>query len=293
MNLEPVAPAVVAVVAGLAGGWLWRRLPPRTAIILLTTFIVAAAAAVVWALALLVIGAAIGAPALSEFGWCRRLLAVGHQFPPAVGVIAAIALSIGIVRVVRFERRWREALNCHRRADGVAVVDTKEIVAFAAPGGEGAVVVSNALLALLSPREQAAVFAHEACHLDRRHDRFIRVAGLAAAMVPILGRLAERVRGATEREADEAAAAVVSDRRVVARAIVAAATGGAALTPRLGMGDHAVAARLEELLKPPPPPRNASGAVAFGATATLLVAASSSAQLHHLVRFAQHICGIG
>ena len=293
MNLEPVAPAVVAVLAGLAGGWLWRRLPPRTAIVLLTTFIVAAAAAVVWALALLVIGAAIGAPALSGFSWCRRLLAVGHQFPPAVGVIAAVTLGVGIVRVVRFERRWRHVVKCHRGSDGVDVVDTDEIVAFAVPGGAGTVVVSNGLLALLSPKEQAAVLAHEACHLDRRHDRFIRVAGIAAAMVPILGRLADRVRGATEREADEAAAAVVSDRRVVARAIVAAATGSAALTPRLGMGDHAVAARLEELLKPPPPPRSASAAVAFGASATLLVGASSSTQLHHLVKFAQHICGVG
>lgn len=293
MSFEPVAPAVVAVLAGLAGGWLWRRLPPRTAIILLTTFIVAAAAAVVWALALLVIGAAIGAPGLSELSWCRRLLAAGHQFPPAVGAIAALALGIGVVRVVRFERQWRHVVKCHRGSEGVAVVDTDEIVAFAVPGRAGTVVVSKALLALLSPKEQAAVLAHEACHLSLRHDRFIRIAGIAAAIVPILGGLAERVRGATEREADEAAAAAVADRRVVARAIVAAATGGTALTPRLGMGDHAVTARLEELLKPTPAPRIALAVVAFGASATLLVGASSSTQLHHLVKFARHICGVG
>lgn len=293
MNFELVAPAIVAVVAGLASGWLWRRLPPRAAIILLTTFIVAAAAAVLWALALLVIGAAIGAPAMSEFSWCRRLLAVGHQFPPAVGAVAAVALSVGVVRVVRFERRWRHVVRCHRGSEGVALVDSDEIVAFAVPGRAGTIVVSNALLALLSPKEQAAVLAHEACHLTRRHDRFIRIAGIAAAMVPILGRLAQRVRGATEREADEAAAAAVSDRRVVARAIVAAATGAGALTPGVGMGDHAVAARLEELLKPPPPLRNALAAVAVSASATVLVGASSSTQLHHLVTFAQHICGVG
>lgn len=292
MNLEPVAPALVAVLAGMCGGWLWRRLPPRASVILLTTLAVSAAAAVVWALVLVVVGAVAGLPGLAGLTWCRRVIAMGHEFPPLVGGLAALALAVGTTRVLRFERRWRHAVRCHHGTSGVTVVDTEQILAFAVAGRDGTVVVSNGLLALLSPKEQAAVLAHEGCHLARRHDRFIRAAGVAAAMVPVLSRLAERVRGATEREADEAAATVVSDRRVVARAIAAAAMGGAALGPRLAIGDHAVTARVEELLKPGPPSRLASTVAVFGVSVALVVLGSSSTQLHHLVTFARHICGL-
>lgn len=293
MNLEPVAPAVIAVLAGMSGGWLWRRLPPRVSVTLLTVLSVSAAAAVVWALVLLVVGAVAGIPELAALSWCRRVLALGHQVPPAVGGGAALALAVGIARVLRFENRWRRVVRGHHGTTGVTVVDTEQILAFAVAGGEGAVVVSNGLLALLSPTEQAAVLAHEACHVDRRHDRFIRAAGIAAAMVPLLWRLAERVRGATEREADEAAASAVADRLAVARAIAAAAMGGAVLAPRLAIGDHAVTARLEELLKPPRRSPSSPSVAVVGASAALVVLASSSTQLHHLVSFARHICGIG
>jgi len=200
------------------------------------------------------------------------------------------------VRLVVFEVRWRRTLRRHASIGGgpVTILDVPDTLAFSSSGGAGTVVVSRGLLNLLSAPEQAALFAHERCHLQRRHHRFLRASGLAAAMVPPLVVMSRHVRFATEREADETAAKDVGDRRIVARAIAIAAVGGrvGAGAPAMAMADHAVTARVEELLSP----RQPSWALAAAVTAALAIAivelSTSTIQLHHLVAFAAHVCGL-
>lgn len=293
MTVDLLAPAMLALVAGSLGGWLRRRLPPRVAVVLLTLVAVAAAAGVVMALALIVVGGVVGVPdALGRVWWCRSALTAGHKAPAVVATGAAAMLVVGLVRLVLFERQWRRSVAAHDREGGIAVVDADEPIAFAVPSAEGTVVVSRGLLAVLDRAEQAALFAHEHCHLSRGHHRFLRASGRAAAAVPVLTLLARHVRFATEREADEAAAAAVGDRRVVARAIASAAVGVRLGSPAMALGDHGVVERLDELLNPPPPSWLPAMAVTAGLAAAFVVLSSSTLQLHHLVEFGAHVCGL-
>lgn len=294
MTLDLLAPAMVAVIAGWLGGRLRRRLPPRAAIVLLTLVAVGSATGVVVALVLVVVGGLVGVPdALTRFSWCRTALTAGHEAPAAVAAVAAATLAVGVVRLVTFERQWRRSIAAHHGVGTLAVVDADERIAFAVPTADGTVVVSRGLLAVLDRAEQAALFAHEHCHLARSHHRFLRASGRAAAAVPVLTRLARHVRFATEREADEAAAAAVGDRRVVARAIACAAVGGQLGAPAMALGDHGVSERVDELLNPGSGFWFPAAAVTAGLGTLAVVLSSSTVQLHHLVEFGAHVCGLG
>lgn len=285
-----IAPAVIAVASALVVAWLRRRLPPRAAILVLTLAAVFAAATVVWALALLVLGTLLGVPeVVAQLAWCREALLVGHGAPPLVGAVAGGLLAVGIARVVLFDVRWRRSLHRHRHAGEMQVLDVSERVAYSVPGRNGTVVLSRGLLRALEPSERAAVLAHERCHLERRHHRYLRLAGLSAAAVPGLGALARCVRVATEREADEAAADAVGDRRTVARAI-AAAIGSHSPLSASAAGEHAVTERIHSLLYPNPIAWLTAAAVLMGTIGALTTFSSSTVQLHHLLLFVAHVC---
>lgn len=292
MTADLVAPAILALLSACAGGWLRRRVTPNVAVALLTTIAVVGAAAVLWALTLVVVGGVIGVPGLLEnLAWCRRVLAASHQAPLPVAAGAAAALLVGVVRAIRFDVQWRRTIRDYEGHGGLDVVDSPQPVAFAAPGRPGTVVISEGLLRLLDDDEQVAVIAHERTHLTRHHGRYLRLTGLAAAFVPLLGPLARQLRFATERAADEGAAAAIGDRGVVARAIARAAL---ATSPSgvLAVGGDSVAARVAELMDPPRPqwlPVVALLTAVVAASATLL---ASTWQLHHLVAFAAHVCGL-
>lgn len=292
MTADLVAPAILAVVSACAGGWLRRRVTPDFAVALLAAIAVVGAAAVLWALALVVVGGLIGVPGLlDQLAWCRRVLAASHQAPLPVAAVAAAVLTAGGARAVRFDLRWRRTVRGYQGHGGVDVLASPEPLAFAAPGRPGTVVVSEGLLRLLDADEQAAVIAHEQTHLAKKHGRYLRLAGLSAAFVPVLAPLARQVRFATERAADEGAVVAVGDRRTVARAIARAAL---ATSPSgvLAVGGDSVAARVAELVDPPRPqwlPVAALLTAVAAASATLL---ASTWQLHHLVAFAAHVCGL-
>lgn len=292
MTADLVAPAIVALLSACAGGWLRRRVTPNLAVALLTAVAVVGAAAVVWALALVVVGGLIGVPGLLEqFAWCRRVLAASHAAPLPVAVAAAVALVVGSVQAVRFDLGWRRTVRGYEGRGGVDVIDSARPLAFAAPGRPGTVVISRGLLRLLDEDERAAVIAHERTHLALRHGRYLRLAGVAAAFVPLLGPLARQVRFATERAADEGAVEVVGDRRTVARAIARAAL---ATSPSgaLGVGGDSVAARVAELVDPPRPQWLPVAALLTAVVAGSATMVGSTWQLHHLVSFAAHVCGI-
>lgn len=292
MTADLVAPALLALMAATAGGWLRRRVPPRVALTLLTALSVLGATAVLWALALVVVGGLIGVPeVMKQLGWCNRVLTRSHQAPIAVAITAGALLSIGIARALRFERRWRRTTRRYAGSGGLEIVSTDDKVAFAAPGRPGTVVVSSGLLSILSDEEQTAVIAHEMGHLSQHHARYLRIAGIAAAAVPLMTPLTRQLRFATERAADEAAAAVVGDRRVVARAITRAALATSTIG-LLAVGGDSVGARVSELLRPPRPAWLPVAAVLTGCTAAAAAVLASTLQLHHLVAFGAHVCGI-
>lgn len=291
MTVDLIAPALLAIAGVPLLVWLRRRIPPRAAIVVLTLAAVSIAATVVWALSLLVLGALLGMPELiSQVGWCRGGLLAGHRAPPIVGAAAGLALTVGAGRLFLFEHRWRRSVGRHRYAEELTVLDVNDRVAYAVPGPPGTVVVSRGLLRALGPNERAALLAHERCHLDRRHHRYLRAAGLSAAAVPPLGALARHIRTATEREADEAAADAVGDRITVARAI-AAAVGSSSPPTAASAGEHAVTERIHALLYPNAIAWLTAAAVAGGFAAALVTLSSSTIQLHHLLLFATHVCG--
>ena len=295
MTADLVAPALLALVAATAGGWLRRRVPPRAAVVLLTALAVLGSAAVFWALTLVVIGGAIGVPDLmKQFGWCHRVMAASHRAPVGVAVLAGLLLVVGTFRAVRFDYRWRRSVQRYRSAaggGGIEILATSEKVAFAAPGRPGTVVVSEGLLDILDEREGAAVIAHEQGHLAQNHSRYLRIAGLAAAAVPVLVPLTRQLRFATERAADEAAVEAVGDRWVVARAIVRAAlvTNPAGA---MAISGDSVASRVQELVRPAATGWIAVAAGACGVAAATAAVTASTVQLHHLLAFGAHVCGL-
>lgn len=293
MTADLVAPAILGLLAATAGGWLRRRVAPQLAVVLLTLLAVLSASAVLWALALVVVGGIVGVPeVMRQFGWCHRVLAASHRAPIGVAIGAAALIVTGTSRAVLFDRRWRRTVLDYDGSGELEIVETDEPLAFAAPGSPGTVVISSGLLAVLDEQERMAVIAHERSHLSQRHGRYLRIAGTAAAAVPFLVPLTRQLRFATERAADEGAAVVVGDRRIVARAIARAALASSPLGA-LAVGGDSVPSRVAELLAPGRPTWLPAAAGLTAVVAAAGTVGASTIQLHHLIAFSAHVCGLG
>ncbi|MDQ6945167.1 MAG: M56 family metallopeptidase [Actinomycetota bacterium] len=222
------------------------------------------------------------------FGWCERL---SRALPWWVGLPATLAL-IGLLFgggavTVRFLQA-RPAKD----APGVLVVGTDLLLAYSVAGRAGQIVVSNGLLARLTPDERRVVFAHEAAHLRLRHHRLLWLADIAA-LNPLLRPTRARLRFALERWADEEAVGIVGDRNLVARAIAAAALVSVGESPRaaLGVAGSGVVERVEALLRPASVSRPVAAslsAVAVMLGGALLTVAAVPV-LAHLIT---HLCGV-
>ncbi|HEX3388004.1 MAG TPA: M56 family metallopeptidase [Streptosporangiaceae bacterium] len=220
-------PLVIPALAAAAARPLAARLEPRHATWLLTTAAVALAACSLAALALLAAYTAARAPFLAAMGdYSQEVMRRGDPIPAEVGVAAALALTGAAVAVtVMFRNRARALAESYRRAaalhaeDGIVVLPSPAIEAYALPGLPGRIVVSGGLLDCLDDRRRTALIAHEQAHLASRHHLFATVARLAAAANPLLIPVARSVDYTVERWADEHAASVTSDRRLVAETI--------------------------------------------------------------------------
>lgn len=291
MNVEFVLPglAVLAVAVGLGiGRW---PLVPRADVWGLTAVAVVAATSVASVVVITVAGFVLGPARQAEIvEWCR-IVPLHHEVTPFEGILATAVFAVMVVRVVLVMRRRRAALvpTGGRR---VAVLDTDEPVAYAAPGKPGCVVVSTGMLSVLEPRERQVVFAHERAHLQQAHHRFLLVGALAVAVVPLLGPLVERLRLATERQADEdAVVAMGGDRELVAMAITKAAINKASfdgIVPAISGGS--VVARVEALIGDPPGRWTIRTGVAVAAAATVGVIGAGSIQFHHIWVLVDHVC---
>lgn len=150
------------------------------------------------------------APGGAAAGWAAGVL--------AVVVAGSGALALDRVRRVR-RRTWVErCVGEHARLGHheLVVLPRDELVAFSVDCQGGQMVVSSGLVAALCPDELAAVLAHEAAHLDHRHQRYLSVASVARhglAFFPPAKRSARALVVALERWADEVAVDVVEDGR--------------------------------------------------------------------------------
>lgn len=285
-------PAVVALGVAAAAGLVPLPLRPHLAVSVLTVLAGVAGGLVLIVLTVLTAGFIGGQAIVASLLESCPAVPIHHRVGWTVGVPATAGLIVAVARMraVLRQRRWAIAGTEGRR---LAIIDDVEPVAFAAPGSPGCVVVSSGLLGVLAPRERQVVFAHERAHLEQGHDRFLLVAALSTAALPVLGPVAKRIRHATERCADEAAvAAMGGDREVVARAIARAALAGASDSRTVGgFGGGSVPIRVDALLGGAPDAQAISLGLLAIAPFGVATVAGFAIQVHHFVELIAHVCG--
>ncbi len=289
-----LVPTLACLVVAMASSGIQRRLAPAAGATLLTGAAIVSAGAVVLALGAIAFAYVTEVPWMADtLGWCRELSPIDDHVPTVLGVSTLVALVVSGIRGYSYLRhaRWRSSTALPE----IVVVQSSTVEAVALPGYPGRIVVSSAMLDVLDDDEREAMLAHERAHLQHRHHRFLVLAGFAAAAVPLVRPISTRVRFCTERWADESAAAYVGDRSLVARAIAKAALASVGPPPRtalalLGLG---VPGRIGALLAPQRRP--GAGTSMLFVTGLIGLAVSigaSTLQLHHVIGFARHVCGV-
>lgn len=165
---------------------------------------------------------------------CHRV--IGPALPG--GSITGWASAAGFVALTvrcrsartNVQRRQREArveswLGEHRQMDHgtLVVLPTTEVLAYAAPGLPPQVVVSEGLVAALTPEELDAVVRHEIAHLQHHHDRYLALAAVvdvALGWLPGVRASTGAVHLSMERWADEEAATRPGARGVLRQALL-------------------------------------------------------------------------
>jgi hypothetical protein len=270
-----VVSLLASLLLGMTAGPLSRRLQPADTVRLLSVAGLCASVAMCFSLSVVAFSQLAQIPWLARAGhWSTAVLHATNPDPALVGppAVAAVVLLLGaaVVRAgVALRDLWHAERACRELggdSSGLVVVDDPRPDAYTVPGVRGRVVVSRAMLCALPAGERRVLLAHEASHLRHRHHLYVLAADLAATANPLQRRVAQVVRVAVERWADEDAATVVGDRRLAARAlaraalarsgpITAASTAGrepASGRLSLRMGDSAVVGRVRALLAPAP-----------------------------------------
>lgn len=264
-----------------------RRLPPALAARFVTIALVVVLVAALPTVLIVALSFLAHAPLIGiGFQWCAQAIGMHGSVSPWVGVPVLALFCLGAARAVRVLVEHRRFRADERRP--VHVVESGRPYAVTLPGKAGQIVVSTAMLELLDDDERTVVLAHEEAHARLRHDRYLLVAELVAAVLPPLRTLARRVNYSIERWADEAAAVTCGDRRLVAMTLGKVALHAHPRTVA-GFAGLGVAARMNALLAPPViRPRRPRLAALW---ATLAVAAALSAyQVHHLERLVAALC---
>jgi len=245
---------------------------------------------------------AAGVPALADA--CQRLLRpllpVGAPLGwfAAVGAVAGpLGAGVGILRARRHQRRAASAVEWLGHSACVAgravtLVATEEPVALSLGGDQPRIVVSETLLATLSPAEIEVVVRHEEAHLAHGHERLLCLAaGLASVLgwFPPARATVSVFRLALERVADECATAGSAADRHRLRLALLRVAGVGALPAVAGLSDAAtVVERVRALERPPVDSALGYQAVVYLAGSGLGVATGATAvawlgQVHTLV----------
>lgn len=282
-----VLPLLLAAVLALATAALHRRLPPVLATRVSTAALVVVAAAAVPTVWITGASYLVHAPLIGRWmDSCAEALHAHHPMSPWLGVPALLLTAVGIGRAVRTVRAYRDVRDDR---PGVDVVVDDDLVAFTVPGRGGRIVLSTALQEALSHDELQVVLAHERAHGRHRHDRYLLVAQVAAALLAPLQPLVSRLRFSLERWADEEAVQVCGDRRFVARTLGRVAVYRADRRPALAFTGLGVAGRMSALMAPPAPQPNLAGrGLLLGLIA--LTSVFAAFQIQHLAGMALSFC---
>lgn len=240
MTVSVYLPLALSIALAVLSPLAARRTPPAVATRVLTTTAVIAATASTWCLALLAASAAGWLPELPQDAhFSRSAWIQAAPTPLWAAVLAGLALLGATARAATAVLRRRRDT---KRAESLAQAnpDTELVVvagrhphAVAVPSRDGGrIVVTTAMLQLLSADERRVLFAHERSHLLRRHDRYRHLSALCAAFNPLLIRVRADVAYTCERWADEDASQACGDRNLAARALSRSAV--AALGPLTG-----------------------------------------------------------
>lgn len=288
MFLSVIVPLLVAIALAVAVTTVHRRLPPALAAraVAVTVIVVAATAApTFWIVGL---GYLAHAPFFgSGLRWCVEVFGAHDRISPWIGPPSLVLAAFGTIRsviVVRAHRRLR-----HDHAGSVEIAGHEQPFAFTLPGRGGHVVLSSGLVELLDDDEQRVVLAHERAHARHRHDRYLLVAQVAAATIPMLRPLASRLQFSLERWADEAAVEECGDRRFVARTLGKVALHGLTPVGALGLAGLGVPARVAALLSAPAPMPRSSLLVGL-CLAIAATGALGAFQVHHLTSLVTALC---
>jgi len=281
---------VIALTVGIARRS--DRLRPWLAAWTLTSLSAAAVTAATGALAAIVVKQLPAVPWLAaRVGSCVKM--AGGPLPllaVAAALFAAAAAAVNLSRVARHQRADARGFG----DDPVVVVPSPNAAALAVPGRSGRpgqIVVTTGMLHALDADERRAMFAHELAHLHLRHHLFLRVSGLAAAILPVLRPVDRHVRFATERWADERAARDVGSRSLVARAVTRGALAAAGdPLPRgsMALNGSSTEARIAALSQDQ---QSTTAPFEAGfACVAILIFGLAATQLHHLATLAVNAC---
>ncbi|KHJ71754.1 MULTISPECIES: M56 family metallopeptidase [Rhodococcus] len=201
------------------------------------------------------------------------------------GIVLSGGAAVGVVRAWRIcrgvqRRRARTHEHAHlarmvgRRIPDLdaVVIDSEERVAYCIAGRERSVVITRGALAVLDPRQLAAVLAHERAHLGGRHSLVLDVVHSVAAALP--GVSLFRV-GATEiGRLFEMCADDVSVPGQGRRALLGGllALGGHPAPEGTLGGGGGLTARAARLVSPPPPLVRLGVTVLLGAVIVTVLA---------------------
>jgi hypothetical protein len=297
-------PLVCALALAAGAPAIARAAPPRRGSAMLVAAALGAALAADAALGVLV-GARLidAAPLAAILGW-RAEASGPHPVPLPVSLAAAAGL---IIVVVIGQTEWRRSsaatrrlrdLRRHAESGELVVMRSPAVLALTLPAtrtSPGRILVSDGMLRVLDARERRVLLAHERSHLRHRHDRYRRLAGIAANLNPLLRPTVAAVDYLLERWADEDAAAEVGSRHLTARALARAATADGPRGERLWQPSFAaqkVSRRVNALLAPAPT-RGAPLAMVLPAAVGVIAAAAAAAAAHDLAHLFDLLRGDG